>query len=175
MQENRRNFLKLGATSAAVGMLGRAAAAEKPQVGAIAPLAAKLGLRLATFSPGPQDKPRVGVVLDDGQVLDIGAEAKRQKLKLAFDPDSMLSLIDSGDQGLVQVHTLAERAALLRIMRPTVNQLHLWSPIPRPRANIYAVGWNYLDHFEEGKAARVDRVVTEYPANPVFFTRASTP
>ena len=42
MQENRRNFLKLGATSAAVGMLGQAAAAETPQVGAIAPLAAKL-------------------------------------------------------------------------------------------------------------------------------------
>jgi 2-keto-4-pentenoate hydratase/2-oxohepta-3-ene-1,7-dioic acid hydratase in catechol pathway len=175
MQENRRNFLKLGATSAAVGVLGQAAAAEveteAPQIGAIAPLAAKLGLRLVTFAPGQHDKPRVGVVFDDGQVIDVGAEAKRQKVKLAFDPDSMLSLIDSGDPGLVQVHALAERAALLRIMRPTVNHVRLLSPIPRPRANIYAVGWNYLDHFEEGKAARVDRVVTEYPANPVFFTK----
>ncbi len=66
---------------------------------------------------------------------------------------------------------MAERVALLRIMGATVNQVHLWSLIPRPRANIYAVGWNYLDHFEEGKAARVARVVTEYPANPVFFTK----
>lgn len=174
MQENRRNFLKLGATSAAVGVLGQTAATAAdtpPQVGAIAPLAATLGLRLATFSPRPQDPPRLGVVLDDGQVIDIGAEAQRQKLKLRFDPNSMLSLIDSGDQGLSQVHALAQRAAMLRIMRPGANQVRLWSPIPRPRANIYAVGWNYLDHFEEGKSARVDRVVTEYPSNPVFFTK----
>lgn len=43
--------------------------------------------------------------------------------------------------------------------------MRLWPPIPRPRANIYAVGWNYLNHFEEGKA------VKEYPANPVFFAK----
>ena len=67
MKENRRSFLKLGATSAAAGMLGQAAlaAAQEPQIAAISPLAAKLGLRLATFSPRKEDKPRVGVVLDD--------------------------------------------------------------------------------------------------------------
>ncbi|TFW27917.1 fumarylacetoacetate hydrolase family protein [Duganella callida] len=173
MQENRRNFLKLGATSAAVGVLGQATAADapQPQVGAIAPLAAQLGLRLATFSPSKDEKPRIGVVLDNGNLIDIGAEAQRARVKLMFDPTSMLSLIDSGDAGITQVHALAEKGALLRIARPHVNQVQLWSPIPRPRANIYAVGWNYLDHFEEGKAARADKVVSEYPANPVFFTK----
>jgi 2-keto-4-pentenoate hydratase/2-oxohepta-3-ene-1,7-dioic acid hydratase in catechol pathway len=186
MQGKRRNFLKLGATSAAAigagvgaGVLGptataataTATTAQESQVGSIAPLAAKLGLRLASFAPTPVDQPRVGVVLDDGRVIDIGAEAQRQKIKLVFDPASVLSLIDSGDQGIAQVHALADRAALLKIARPTINQVRLGSPIPRPRANIYAVGWNYLDHFEEGKTARVDRVVTEYPANPVFFTK----
>jgi len=170
MQENRRNFLKLGATSAAVSVLGQANAQET-QIAAIAPLAAKLGLRLATYSPGKEDKPRVGVVLDDGRIVDIGAEAQRQKLKLVFDPDSMLSLIDSGDQGVAQVHALAQSAASLKSAGPTVQQVRQLSPIPRPRANIYAVGWNYLDHFEEGKAARFDKVAKDYPANPVFFTK----
>ena len=173
MQENRRNFLKLGATGAAASVLGQVspARAQSTPISSIPPLAASIGLRLATFSANPNDKPRVGVVLDDGRVIDIGAEAQRTKQKLLFDPASMLSLIDSGDKGLAQVQALAAHAALLRIVRPTVSQVHLWSPIPRPRANIYAVGWNYLDHFEEGKAARADQVVKDYPANPVFFTK----
>ncbi|MES2071756.1 MAG: fumarylacetoacetate hydrolase family protein [Pseudomonadota bacterium] len=177
MKENRRSFLKLGATSAAAGMLGQGAhaaelAAQQPQVAAIAPLAAKLGLRLATFSPDKDAKPRVGVVLDDGRVIDVGAEAQRQKQKLLFDSGSMLSLIASGDQGLAQAGALAAKASLLRIATPTVNQVRLWSPIPRPHSNIYAVGWNYLDHFEEGKEARADKTVTTYPSNPVFFSKA---
>ncbi|MFZ6646766.1 fumarylacetoacetate hydrolase family protein [Undibacterium sp. TJN25] len=174
MKENRRSFLKLSATSAAAGVLGQSlpAAAQEPQIGAITPLAAKLGLRLATFSPKKGDKPRVGVVLDDGRVIDIGAEAQKQKQKLVFDPASMLSLVASGDAGVAQAHSLAQRAALLKMASPTVNQVHLWSPIPKPQSNIYAVGWNYLDHFEEGKDARADKTVTSYPANPVFFTKA---
>ncbi|GGC70710.1 fumarylacetoacetate hydrolase family protein [Undibacterium terreum] len=174
MKENRRSFLKLGATSAAVGMLGHAtqAAAQEPQIGAITPLAAKLGLRLATFAQRKDDKPRVGVVLDDGRIIDIGAEAQRQKQKLVFDPGSMLSLIASGDQGVAQAHSLAERASLLKMASPTVNQVRLLSPIPRPHSNIYAVGWNYLDHFEEGKDARADKTVSTYPSNPVFFSKA---
>ncbi|HTD03044.1 fumarylacetoacetate hydrolase family protein [Undibacterium sp.] len=173
MKENRRNFLKFGATNAAAGMLGQAAqaATQEPQVTAIPPLASKPGLRLASLSPRKEDKPRVGVVLDDGRVIDIGAEAQRLKQKLVFDPNSMLSLIASGDQGMAQAHFLAERASLLRMVSPTVNQVCLWSPIPRPHSNIYAVGWNYLDHFEEGKDARADKTVTTYPSNPVFFTK----
>ena len=174
MEENRRSFLKLGATSAAAGMLGQSAlaVAQEPQIAAVSPLAAKLGLRLATFSARKEDKPRVGVVLDDGRVIDIGAEAQRQKQKLVFDPSSMLSLIASGDAGVAQAHALAERASLLKMASPTVNQVRLWSPIPRPHSNIYAVGWNYLDHFEEGKGARADKAVESYPSNPVFFTKA---
>ena len=54
-----------------------------------------------------------------------------------------------------------------------VNQVKLLSPIPRPQSNIYAVGWNYLEHFEEGKDARADKAVAKLPDNPVFFTKAA--
>ncbi|MDB5936694.1 MAG: 2-keto-4-pentenoate hydratase, partial [Massilia sp.] len=47
------------------------------------------------------------------------------------------------------------------------------SPIPRPDRNIYCVGWNYQDHFEEGKQARADKVVEKLPDHPVFFTKGT--
>lgn len=39
----------------------------------------------------------------------------------------------------------------------------------RPGRNVFAVGWNYTDHFAEGAAARNDD--RELPAYPTFFTK----
>jgi 2-keto-4-pentenoate hydratase/2-oxohepta-3-ene-1,7-dioic acid hydratase in catechol pathway len=48
----------------------------------------------------------------------------------------------------------------------------LHSPIPRPIKNVFCVGWNYLEHFEEGgRKLQDDR---ELPEHPVFFSKAST-
>ena len=47
--------------------------------------------------------------------------------------------------------------------------MHFASPIPVMQRNIYAVGWNYLAHFEEGKAMRDPN--QKYPEHPVFFTK----
>lgn len=129
------------------------------------------GLRLVTFSPTADQKPRIGVVLNDGQVIDIAMELQNSKMVTSFDPYSMLSLIHRGNEGLNQIQEIQSRAMRLRIMRPTVNQVKLFSPIPRPQSNIYAVGWNYLDHFEEGREARADKAIQEFPKNPVFFTK----
>jgi 2-keto-4-pentenoate hydratase/2-oxohepta-3-ene-1,7-dioic acid hydratase in catechol pathway len=56
---------------------------------------------------------------------------------------------------------------------PTLADAQFMSPIPKPDRNIYCVGWNYLDHFEEGKAARQDTVVEKLPDHPVFFTKGT--
>jgi len=178
MDNQRRNLLKAGATAAIGGMfagshIARAeSAATDSQVRTIPPLAGKMGLRLATFAPKAGAPHRVGVVLDDGRVVDVGVEAQQAKLKLAFDPSSMLSLVASGDKGLVQVKALADKAVAGKKALADVNRVQLLSPIPRPQSNIYAVGWNYLEHFEEGKDARADKNVAALPANPVFFTKA---
>ena len=42
-------------------------------------------------------------------------------------------------------------------------------PIPRPRKNVFCVGWNYVEHFEEGAKARPH--VTELPKHPAFFSK----
>lgn len=183
----RRHLLRAGAT-AAVGSLFTASAgsadavtvAANGQQVVVAPLAGKVGMRLASCVLTPKSAPVLVVVLDNGSMLDVGVEARRQKRKLPFDPSSMLSLIKTGNAGMAQVQALVERAmagsgsgSLGRANFLPLAQALFTSPIPRPDRNIYCVGWNYLDHFEEGKAARADKVVDKLPDHPVFFTKAT--
>ena len=181
MDQSRRDWLKLSAGAVGGALIGvhHQAQAEdgksgsNEQVKALPPLASQVGMRLATCSFGAGSAPRIAVVLGDGRVVDVGAESKRQKLTLAFSPDSMLTLIASGDLGLAQVRAIADKAAAGKAVLATVSQVSLLSPIPRPDRNIYCVGWNYLEHFEEGKDARADKGVTKYPENPVFFSKGT--
>ena len=167
MDESRRNFIAMGATLAAGTVLsGEARAADAPGATVKQTLAATTDLRLATFSTAGNAALRTGVVLDDGRVVDLGREAKRKGVTLVFDPGSMVSLIAGGDAALKQVRSLAQGADP---KAPKLADVTLASPIPVPQRNIYAVGWNYLAHFEEGKALRDPN--QKYPEHPVFFTK----
>jgi 2-keto-4-pentenoate hydratase/2-oxohepta-3-ene-1,7-dioic acid hydratase in catechol pathway len=182
MTTNRRNLLKAG-TSTILGTLlasaGRSVAAQDTPaasdagVKSVPPLAAKLGMRLATCALGASGTPGLVVVLDNGMVVDVKAEAARQKVKLHIGPDPMLELIKNGNAGLEQLRALVARAEQQKAGLLPVAQMRFLSPIPRPDRNIYCVGWNYLDHFEEGKNARADKVVEKLPDNPVFFTKGT--
>jgi hypothetical protein len=182
MDSNRRNLLKASA-SAAVGSLlagtQHSALAQTPAAAApalaVPPLAGKIGMRLATCTLAPNGQPTVVAVLDNGKMIDLQAEAKRQKRALPFDASSMLALIKSGNAGLEQVRMLVEHAAGKPASLLAVDSARFMSPIPRPDRNIYCVGWNYLDHFEEGKQARFDKTTEKLPEHPVFSPRARTP
>lgn len=182
MDKNRRNLLKVSASAAVGGMLMSAhgisgaqadAGNSGAQIKAVTPLAGKIGIRLATCVVSKGAAPTVVAVLDDGRIVDLKAEAIRQKIKLHFDATSMLALIKSGNEGLAQLQSVAERAAHQKGRFLTLDQAQFLSPIPRPDRNIYCVGWNYLDHFEEGKKARTDTVVEKLPDHPVFFTKGT--
>ena len=54
-----------------------------------------------------------------------------------------------------------------------LSSVRVLAPIPRPRKNVFCVGWNYVEHFEEGAKMRVGPV-QELPAHPTFFTKAVT-
>lgn len=172
MDTNRRDVLKMGSTAALGGMfLSQAAmAGQERQPIIVEPLTGKAGFRVANYLPKMGASSRLGLVTNDGLVVDIPAEAARQKLTLSFDPTSMISLAGSGNSGLLELATIFKsRGANLQ----NVNQVILLSPIPKPQSNIYCVGWNYLDHFEEGKLHRADKGVTEYPKVPVFFSKGT--
>jgi 2-keto-4-pentenoate hydratase/2-oxohepta-3-ene-1,7-dioic acid hydratase in catechol pathway len=126
-------------------------------------------VRLLTFSLAGEDRHRTGALDRDERIIDLGAEAQRHSLSLPFDPSSMLSLIESGRSGLNAVRDLLEGARHGTLARGDVR---LHAPIPRPRKNIICVGWNYLEHFQEGE--RIRQSNQELPAHPVFFTKAPT-
>lgn len=83
-------------------------------------------------------------------------------------PD-MVSLIRAGKTGLAKI-----RKALRSYKGNSIalSSVRVLAPIPRPAKNVFCVGWNYLEHFEEGAKARPH--VAELPAHPTFFTKAPT-
>jgi len=125
-------------------------------------------LRLLTFAPKPGDAPRVGALAANGRIVDLGAAASKLKTKLSFDSARMVSLIAAGEPALAEVRALLMAAPL---DGPRVEDVRLLAPIPDPVRNVYAVGWNYLEHFEEGKALR--DASQALPEHPVFFTKAT--
>jgi hypothetical protein len=113
----------------------------------VPPLAAKIGMRLATCTLDSKGAPTVVAVLDNGRLIDLQAESRRQKRPLPFDASSMVALIKSGNAGLEQVRAVAEGALSRPASLLPIERARFMSPIPRPERNIYCVGWNYLDHF----------------------------
>lgn len=126
-------------------------------------------MRLLTFTQQPHEPHRIGVLTaNDQRVVDLGAASQALGIALPFDAGDMVSLIAAGLPALELVRTVAQRAtADLALADVTLK-----APIPRPRKNIFCVGWNYLEHFAEGEKIRPH--VKEMPAFPTFFTKAPT-
>ncbi len=169
MDSSRRDFIKLGAVVAAVGA-SLPQAEGQAAMPAAAQNAAAGKLRLVTFTPDAQTAPRIGVVTVGGRVIDLGAAAKKHDLRLSFDPAQMLLLIAGGERALEDVRKLVAAAGE---DGPALGSVRLLPPIPRPPRNVYAVGWNYLEHFAEGQALRTPDKRVEYPEHPVFFTKGT--
>ena len=125
-------------------------------------------MRLFSFIPSPGKEIRVGALTPEGRVVDLGSEARRRNMPLSFDPADMLSLIAAGGKALAEAGSLADGSAP---GGPRVEDVHLVAPIPVPRRNVVCVGWNYVEHFEEGKSLR-DSGQT-LPEHPVFFTKGT--
>jgi 2-keto-4-pentenoate hydratase/2-oxohepta-3-ene-1,7-dioic acid hydratase in catechol pathway len=87
---------------------------------------------------------------------------------LSFDAGDMLSLMAAGEKSLAEVQSLVDGSP---DGGPRVEDVRLLAPIPVPRRNVHCVGWNYVEHFEEGKSLR-DSGQT-FPEHPVFFTKGT--
>ncbi len=121
-------------------------------------------MKVVTFSPLPSGDPRPGLVVGERRVVDIPAALGADEATA-----SMLGLVRAGPAMLGRLRVLASSP-------PTdsraLAEVKLHAPIPRPAKNVFCVGWNYLEHFEEGAKKLQDN--RELPKFPVFFSKAPT-
>ncbi len=83
-------------------------------------------------------------------------------------PPDMLTLIDSGAEGLAGARAALEAGANAR----PLSEVQLLAPIPRPRQNIICLGMNYVAHAHRSEIAKGRP--PSLPPHPVYFTKAVT-
>jgi 2-keto-4-pentenoate hydratase/2-oxohepta-3-ene-1,7-dioic acid hydratase in catechol pathway len=123
-------------------------------------------LKLVTYSPAAGGTPRPGLVLDGERIVDIPAHAAATP---GVDFSTMLGIIRGGTAARAALDALAARPPAATV---AMTEVKLHAPIPRPAKNVFCVGWNYLEHFEEGAKKLQDN--RELPQWPVFFSKAPT-
>ena len=179
MKNSRREFVKKIGAAAALGavfpfrMASTAAAAEAPLTGPATPSKPMAGA-LCVLSFSRAGATPIGALANDDptHAVDLGAVAKRTGAKLSFDPAQMLTFIGAGERAIAEAKDLLAKAQPGE--RVALKDVKLLAPIPVPARNIYAVGWNYIEHFKEGEALRsASTTPKELPEHPVFFSKAS--
>ena len=129
-------------------------------------------MRLATFDAGRG--PRIGIIADDGTLVPVSDVVPDA-------PADMLAIIGAGEPLHARLREVASKAR----DGAKVSSVRLLAPIPRPQRNVFCVGWNYLEHFEEGARARMhagapgQQEIPEFPAlfskNPATVTGPDAP
>ena len=116
-------------------------------------------MRLATFASS--NGPRAAVVASDNTLVPVSD-------LVAGGPNDMLGLIEDGPDLLSRLRSAAASASGGTPLRDA----HLLAPIPRPRRNVLCVGWNYSEHFDEGRGKRGDNPdPPKIPDHPALFTK----
>ena len=116
-------------------------------------------MKLVSYATLPAGQPRPGILLDDKRIAEIPAALGA----------SMLDLIRAGPSTLEKLKALAAKPEGDVVALADVK---LHAPIPRPAKNVFCVGWNYLEHFEEGAQKLQEK--RDLPQHPVFFSKATT-
>jgi len=124
-------------------------------------------MKLVTFQMLGTHELRTGIWLSKYEVIDVAAEAAARQ-----SPLNLTTMLDIIDGGAATLALLAEISSAPKTTPILLNSALLKAPIPRPRKNVFCVGWNYLDHFSEGAASMQDS--RELPHWPVFFSKAPT-
>ncbi|MBL0122659.1 MAG: fumarylacetoacetate hydrolase family protein [Betaproteobacteria bacterium] len=124
-------------------------------------------MRLVTYQPIDTTDLKTGIQISKDEIIDIVAEARARDSSLAV--GTMLDIIAGGEpvMGLLRAIEAAPKTAPILL-----NKALLKAPIPRTLKNVFCVGWNYLEHFEEGGKKLDDK--RELPTWPVFFSKAPT-
>ena len=121
-------------------------------------------MRICTFEQ--RGVPAAGIVAADDTIV-----STVDLVGGATDEDDVLDLLLSGEELWAELRSAA-RGARKGI---PIQSAKLLAPIPRPARNVFCVGWNYSEHFEEGKQARGQSgpqlAPQEIPQFPALFTK----
>src|SRR5579859_2212264 len=116
-------------------------------------------MRLASYLVDGQ--PHAGVVASDETLIAVGD-------LVAGGPSDMLGLLAAGPSAWARVHSAAATATGGLALKDT----RLVAPIPRPRRNLFCVGWNYSEHFAESQGAGArDENTPPIPDYPALFSK----
>ncbi|MBR0751294.1 fumarylacetoacetate hydrolase family protein [Bradyrhizobium jicamae] len=99
---------------------------------------------------------RVGVI-EDAEVLLL--------------PTKIGDLVDLIAAGETPAKAVAAVRGMGRLPRVPLEGARLLAPIRRYRRDVLCIGWNYWDHFEEGRGKREGQEVDK-PKAPTFFTKS---
>ncbi|QQE80508.1 fumarylacetoacetate hydrolase family protein [Alicyclobacillus sp. SO9] len=99
----------------------------------------------------------------------VGLVSNEQVLDITDDVGSIMDLIEQ-PKLLPQLNDLKENSS--DAVWESLNGLKLLCPIHEPRRNIFCVGWNYMEHYNEGVGKRKE-LERELPTVPTFFTKAT--
>ena len=119
-------------------------------------------MRLISFERSA--KQHIGVLQDDGRVLDLAADPAL--------PTTMAEFVALGEKGLASAAALAETPGTAAMIPP--DAVRLLAPI-RPRNNVMAIGKNYVEHVHEFSRSGYDASeTTPVPEHPIVFTKSLT-
>ena len=79
----------------------------------------------------------------------------------------LVTIIGGGAEALSAVDNAIKRGGCEKI---ALERGRLLAPIQRFRRDVLCTGWNYWDHFDEGRSHRPD---VERPAAPTYFTKSA--
>src|SRR5215211_2459829 len=118
-------------------------------------------MRLVTFKRAGRLEQRLGVLREDGAVVDLAAT----------DP-----LLEGGMLALVAAEpAMLERARAAAKLGQAVEGASLCAPVPRPPKNVFCVGKNYHEHAKEFAGSGFDASTKEVvPEAPVVFSKPAT-
>jgi len=126
-------------------------------------------MKLLMFREG--NERRLGVIREGSSddVIDVSQLAKGNGSPAA--PADILSLIESGDDGLKRLRELvsSSRASDNKAVVRKVKDLRLLAPLDPPTGNVLAIGRNYEKHATESAKAWGEQVKP-----PTIFTKAQT-
>jgi 2-keto-4-pentenoate hydratase/2-oxohepta-3-ene-1,7-dioic acid hydratase in catechol pathway len=112
-------------------------------------------MRLASYLVDGQ--PRAGVIASDQTLVAVSD-------LVAGGPSEMLAVLAAGPSLWDRLRAAAASAR----GGQALASVRLVAPIPRPRRNLFCVGWNYSEHFAEGQGFRgpndSPQDLPEYPA-----------